>query len=106
MGLKCGIIGQHDGGDKVTQGSSIQRDIEQAARTLLEEGAQEVFVFGSASIGLERPDSDIDLAVRGLPPERFYGAIGSVMERISRPFDLIDLDEPSEFTGTSRGKAC
>lgn len=82
----------------MTERSSIQRDIEHAARILLEEGAQEVFVFGSASMGAERPDSDIDLAVRGLPPERFYGAIGSVMERVSRTVDLIDLDEPSEFT--------
>ena len=79
-------------------GDSIQRDIELAARILREAGAQEVFVFGSASRGVERPGSDLDLAVRGLPPERFFEAMSRVTFAISRSFDLIDLDERNVFT--------
>lgn len=82
----------------MTKGSSIQQDIELAIKILQEAGAQEVFIFGSASRGTERPESDVDLAVRGLPAERFYEAVGKVILSISRPFDLIDLDERSEFT--------
>jgi predicted nucleotidyltransferase len=38
------------------------------ASLLLRLGATEVFVFGSATKADLRPGSDIDLAVRGLPP--------------------------------------
>lgn len=77
---------------------TIQRDIETAARILREAGATEVFVFGSAAEGKLRPDSDIDLAVRGIPPEKFFRAIGMAMRAISRDLDLIDLDEENLFT--------
>ena len=39
-----------------------------AASMLLRLGATEVFVFGSATRDGLRPGSDIDMAVRGLPP--------------------------------------
>lgn len=82
----------------MTEQSTIQQDIELAMKILQDAGAREIFIFGSASRGMERPDSDIDLAVRGLPPERFYEVVGTVLSSISRSFDLIDLDEPNEFT--------
>jgi len=73
-------------------------DIETAVKILREAGATEVFVFGSAAHGEQRPESDLDIAVRGLPPERFFAAMSAVTFAISRPFDLIDLDEENPFT--------
>jgi len=78
--------------------ADIKNDIETAARILREEGATEVYVFGSAAHGKMRPDSDIDLAVRGLPPERYFPAMGRVVDAIQRLFDLVDLDEENLFT--------
>jgi predicted nucleotidyltransferase len=46
-----------------------------AASLLLRLGATEVFVFGSATKGGLRPGSDIDMAVRGLPPSVYFSAI-------------------------------
>jgi len=45
-----------------------------------------------------RPDSDIDLAVSGLPPERFFKAMAQVAGVVRGPLDLVDLDESSPFT--------
>ena len=78
--------------------AAIKSDIETAARILREEGATEVYVFGSAAHGKMRPDSDIDFAIRGLPPERFFPAMGKVGDAISYVFDLIDLDDDNLFT--------
>jgi len=77
---------------------SIMQDVEIAAKILLEAGAKEVYVFGSAAHGEERPGSDIDLAVRGLPDEVFFEAMSRIVFAISREFDLIALDDASLFT--------
>lgn len=75
----------------------LRNIIEQAAAVLKAEGAREVFVFGSASEGGLTPHSDIDLAVSGLPPERFYAAAGRIYGIGGYPFDLVDLDDPGGF---------
>jgi predicted nucleotidyltransferase len=77
---------------------ATQRDIDIAAKILREAGAKEVFVLASAARGDTRPGSDLDMAVRGLPPERFFRAMSTVTFAISRPFDLIDLDERNLLT--------
>ena len=82
----------------MTTGDGLQDDIDMAARILREAGAREVFVFGSAGREEQRPGSDLDLSVRGLPPERFFDAMSRVALAISRPIDLIDLDERNPFT--------
>jgi len=82
----------------LTMNESLRKGIEIAVEILREAGAKEVYLFGSAARGEERPDSDIDLAVRGLPPEAFYEAVGKVAMRISRGFDIIDMDDRNPFT--------
>jgi len=69
-----------------------------AAAALKEAGAREVYLFGSAAKGTVRDDSDIDLAVSGLPPEVFFKAMGKAGDILQRPLDLIDLDEDNPFT--------
>lgn len=66
-----------------------------AASLLLRLGASEVFVFGSATKDGLRPGSDIDMAVRGLPPSVYFSAISKATELLGRPVDLIDLDDPT-----------
>jgi len=58
-------------------------------------GATEVFVFGSAVKGGLRPWSDVDMAVRGLPPSVYFSAISQAAELVGRPVDLVDLDDPT-----------
>jgi predicted nucleotidyltransferase len=75
----------------------LQKIIDHAAAILKEEGADEIFVFGSAAEGSMTEHSDIDIAASGIPPERFYAAAGRIYGIGGRPFDLIDLDDQSEF---------
>ena len=64
-----------------------------AAKLLRDMGATEVYVFGSASTGTLRPDSDIDMAVSGLPPKVFFSAVSKASDLLGRPLDLLDLDD-------------
>ncbi len=56
-------------------------------------GADRVFIFGSAAKGGLRPDSDVDMAVSGLPPPVYFLAMSKASELIGRPVDLVDLDD-------------
>lgn len=76
----------------------LKRLIDRAAAVLKEAGAREVYVFGSAASGAMREDSDIDIAVSGLPPEKFFQAMGDAADALQRPLDLVDIDEVNPFT--------
>ncbi len=78
--------------------------IHAAAEALKAAGAREVYVFGSAVTSRLRDDSDVDLAVAGLPPERFLEAMGRAARALRRPVDLVDLDEVNPFTDYLRRK--
>jgi len=67
--------------------------IHKAANVLKSFGATEVYLFGSIAKGTNDERSDIDLAVSGIPPEKFFMAMGSTINVIKREFDLVDLDE-------------
>ena len=66
-----------------------------AANVLRSMGATQVYLFGSATKGGLRPDSDVDVAVRGLPPEVYFSAASKASELLGRPVDLVDLDDPT-----------
>jgi predicted nucleotidyltransferase len=67
------------------------------------ESASQVFVFGSAVKGQLRPDSDIDMAVSGLPANIYFSAISQASDLIGRPVDLVDLDDDSGLVRYLRG---
>jgi predicted nucleotidyltransferase len=73
----------------------LRSSIEAAADILKAFGATEVYVFGSAAHGSLRADSDVDLAVSGLPPAVFFRAASKAADALNRPADLIDLDDES-----------
>lgn len=73
-----------------------RRVAQEAAKLLREEfGAEEVLLFGSS---VRRSWftvwSDIDLAVRGVPPDRYFSAVAAVTG-LSPDFqiDLVDLED-------------
>jgi predicted nucleotidyltransferase len=78
----------------MTDADLLER-IAAAASALKDAGAKEVYLFGSAITGIGGDNSDIDLAVVGLPPERFYRVMTQVIRILGRPLDLLDLDEPT-----------
>jgi len=78
--------------------TDLKEQFAKAAEALKAAGAREVYLFGSAATGHLREDSDIDIAVSGLPPRQFFRAMGQVSRILRRPVDLIDLDEDNPFT--------
>ena len=63
-----------------------------AARVLKEEfAATRVRLFGSLARGDADDGFDIDLAVEGVEPKRFFSAWAAAGLKLTRRFDLIDL---------------
>ena len=60
-------------------------------------GCREIFVFGSTARGDYRDDSDLDIAVRGIPADQLFAVYGELVTRLSRPVDLVDLDLQKRF---------
>ena len=82
----------------------MNRLVDKAASALKAAGAKEVYVFGSASKGRMRPNSDIDMAVSGLSPEVFFRAMAAAHDALGCPLDLVDLDEDNSFTRYLKSK--
>ncbi|HJP95231.1 MAG TPA: nucleotidyltransferase domain-containing protein [Pyrinomonadaceae bacterium] len=77
---------------------TLATSVEQLVTILKRSGAKDVYLFGSAAKGTMRNDSDIDLAVSGLPPENFFKALSVASSLLDRSIHLIDLDEVTPFT--------
>jgi predicted nucleotidyltransferase len=77
--------------------------VEQVAAYLKQEGATEVYLFGSAAMGTMHERSDIDLAVSGLEPAKFYRVAGKAEDMLGKPLDLVDLDEKTPFIRALKG---
>lgn len=71
--------------------------VRRAVDLLTAAGATEVYVFGSVARGETRPESDLDLAVRGLPPERYFDTVGRLLMALDVGVDLVELDRPGGF---------
>src|ERR1700733_2611296 len=80
-----------------------QEAVSMVAKLFIGLGASQVFVLGSAVKGQLRPNSDIDIAVSGLPPLVYFSAISQASDLIGRPVDLVDLDDDSGRVRYLRG---
>ena len=67
-------------------------DVARAVEICKDEGCRDVFIFGSVAAGRNRPRSDLDIAVRGCPTKHFYRLLGRLMDELTHPVDLVDLD--------------
>ena len=79
-------------------GDDMKAAIEKVTAALRATGARDVYIFGSAARHALRESSDLDVAVWGLPPEKFFQAMSRANNAIGQPLDLIDLDEKNPFT--------
>jgi len=68
---------------------ALEQEIREAVEILRNYGAKKVVLFGSAARSQE--PQDLDLACEGLPPERFFEALGKLLSTLSVPVDLVDL---------------
>lgn len=73
--------------------NEYQEDIKKAIKILKENGAKEVYIFGSIANGKFNENSDIDIAIRGLEESEFYKVASILMFELEHEFDLIDLDD-------------
>jgi uncharacterized protein len=71
----------------------LTSELQRAVEILQRNGAREVYLFGSHARGDATARSDVDFAVRGMPPEHFYRAVGEACSALSVPVDIVDLDE-------------
>ena len=77
--------------------SKYQKDVETAASLLKDEGCQSVYLFGSLVTGKIHQNSDIDIGIKGLPPERFFRVYAKLDNNLLNEVDLIDFDENNQF---------
>jgi predicted nucleotidyltransferase len=75
----------------------MQVDVARAVAILKEGGCSAVFLFGSGAAGTFTDQSDVDLAVQGCPPEKFFRLLGRLLYELDRSVDLVDLDAPDPF---------
>ena len=73
-------------------------EIKKAVELLKREGCSEIFIFGSLINGDYNEYSDIDIAVKGLSPDKFFKVIGELLGELNVPFDLVDLEDNSRFS--------
>lgn len=69
------------------------QNITKAIDILKNEGCTEIFVFGSLTQLKHTENSDIDLAVKGLPANRYFKTVGKLELELEIPVDVVDLDE-------------
>jgi predicted nucleotidyltransferase len=71
-----------------------QVEAQDIAKQLIQDyGAKRVILFGSVAKGQRlRPDSDIDIAVEGMPSEAYYRLAGDLQTETGRPVDLVRLE--------------
>ena len=60
-------------------------------------GAKKIILFGS-SLKSDSESNDIDLAVEGVPANKFFEFYGILLLSLSKPVDVIDLSKKSRFT--------
>jgi len=60
-------------------------------------GAGAVLLFGS-SAGQRGGGRDLDLAVEGVAPDRFFQFVGHLMLALSQPVDVVALEKRSKLS--------
>jgi len=77
--------------------SKYREDIDIATNFLKNEGCQSIYLFGSLVTGKIHQNSDIDIGIKGLPPEKFIRVYAKLDNNLSNTVDLVDFDENDKF---------
>ena len=72
-------------------------DIKKANIFLKNEGCKTVFLFGSMVTGKIHENSDIDIGITGLPPEKFFKVYSKLYMNMDNEFHLVDFDYEKDF---------
>ena len=75
--------------------------IETVRACAIDFGVKSVWLFGSA-LGDENKATDIDLAVEGLVPEKFFDFYGRLFFELPKPVDLVDMEQEQPITAIIR----
>ena len=76
---------------------NYQKDIKKATILLKNEGCKTVYLFGSMVTGKIHKNSDIDIGIRGLPPENFFKVYSKLYMNLDNEIDLVDFDYDNQF---------
>ncbi|NVM30162.1 MAG: nucleotidyltransferase domain-containing protein [Candidatus Helarchaeota archaeon] len=74
----------------------IEKKIAKAIEYLKSLGCEEIILFGSLAEGTYDKYSDIDLAVSGISPLKYFDAVAVLPSIVDHRVDLIALDYISE----------
>jgi predicted nucleotidyltransferase len=64
---------------------------------LKNEGCKAVYLFGSMVTGKIHNNSDIDIGISGLPPQKFFTVYAHLDKALSNKVDLVDFDFQKDF---------
>jgi predicted nucleotidyltransferase len=81
--------------DKIPE--NYQEDIKKASKLLRDEGCKTIYLFGSMVTGKFHKNSDIDIGISGLPPQRFFKVYAHLDKELSNRVDLVDFDIQKDF---------
>jgi predicted nucleotidyltransferase len=76
---------------------NYQNDIKKAADLLKSEDCKSIFLFGSMVTGRIHQNSDIDIGIMGLPPDKFFRTYSHLDGSLNNKVDLVDFDENKDF---------
>jgi predicted nucleotidyltransferase len=74
-----------------------RQDIEIAKNLLKDAGCKEIFLFGSLVTGKIHDNTDIDIGIAGLPPQKFFRVYANLDKELSNRVDLVDFDLNKDF---------
>ena len=74
-----------------------KRKLLQATKILKDAGCTEVYLFGSQATGKASKNSDVDLGVKGLPVQSFFGIHYDLEIALNMRVDLVDFDYQNDF---------
>ncbi len=75
----------------------FRKDITNAIKILKSLGCTEIYLFGSIVKGDYRKNSDIDIAIKDCPPDKFYYAIGKLLLSLDHSIDLVDINHEKKL---------
>ena len=76
---------------------NYRNDLKLAIQILKTQGCHKIFLFGSLVHNDFTQDSDIDIAVDGLPKGSYFSILGKLIMNLEHPVDLIDLSHQNRF---------
>ncbi|MGR3175929.1 MAG: nucleotidyltransferase family protein [Candidatus Scalindua sp.] len=73
----------------------LERELAKVVSLSKEFGAEKVLLFGSCLEDVESAQ-DIDIAVKGVKPEKFFEMYGRILGEVDSEVDLIPLEDTRE----------